>query len=175
MPDDQPKEERLRYHSVSHSEKQPVNREISSSDYLTIDIPEPYAAAIFALHPPLDLARFVPQDRRIELAFDFHWQAQRDEFQWKNHPIALQPNRHERNARRDYLVKKAKSNVESLASFFEENLRTFGAFIIRDTDPLKPDARVLYNIGCNMPYADGRRDEKTQRYCHNLQQSYWVV
>ncbi|GAB1201074.1 hypothetical protein APSETT444_010461 [Aspergillus pseudonomiae] len=126
----------------------PAENSMKPFCYAPSDLPEAYNSAILAPHLRRGLARLIPQDGRIQLAFDFHWQAQEDEMDYRFKQIL----RSDTTSRDDYLHHKAKLGLESLESFFEPDFATFGTFIIRDTHPSNPGADLHYNIGDRRPY-----------------------
>jgi hypothetical protein len=137
-------EERSRYHSVSLPEKQPANYSI---DYKPSTLPDMYDSTTFASYPRTGLARFIPQDERIELAFDLHWQAKKDEHEWKMKPFADENEQYP-----TYLREKAELRIGSLEPFGEE-IQMFGNFSVWDVDPSKPEnGHVLYDLGHSEPY-----------------------
>ncbi|KAL4971370.1 hypothetical protein BDW66DRAFT_155736 [Aspergillus desertorum] len=136
------------------------------SSYTPSDLPQAYNSAILAPHPRLGLARLIPQDGRIQLAFDFHWQAQQDEMDYIRQ-IGLSS-----TSRDDYLHHKAKLGLESLGSFFEPDFETFGTFIIRDTHPSNPGADLHYNIGDRSPYVGVPVDNR--RFDDGQELSQWL-
>jgi hypothetical protein len=143
--------ERSRYHSIALSEKQPANEGISSFDYKPSRLPDQHNLT-FARDPRTALARFIPQDGRIKLAFDLHWQAETDEHDWKLINIGADKSWSNNEERQKFLQKKAKSKIESLESFGRE-IQAFGNFVVLDIDPSTPEnGHVFYNLGCSQPY-----------------------
>ena len=88
-----------------------------------------YDSTTFASYPRTGLARFIPQDERIELAFDLHWQAKEDEHEWKMKPLRGYGFADEDEQYPKYMREKAKLRVGSLEPFGEE-IQTFGDFSI---------------------------------------------
>ncbi|KAE9365552.1 hypothetical protein N431DRAFT_101882 [Stipitochalara longipes BDJ] len=144
-------EEKSRFHSVSLSEEQPANY-TPPFYYQPLPLPNEYDPTMFISNPTRGLARLIPQDGRIELAFDLHWQAKKDEHKWKMSP--LRDYGFDDDGCLKYLQEQAEPRIKSLNSFGEE-IQTFGNFFIWDADPSKPtNGHVLYNLGCSEPYFD---------------------
>jgi len=138
-------EERSRYHSVSPG-KPPANYSINDQPSTLPDLYDSIAFDPFGSyfsHSSTALSRLIPQDGRIALAFDLHWQPKQDEHYWKMDHWEADGSA---DQFKEYLQEKANSKLESLRSFRKE-IEEFGNFIIWDADPSKPEnGHVLYNL-----------------------------
>ncbi|ETS81000.1 hypothetical protein PFICI_06002 [Pestalotiopsis fici W106-1] len=130
--------ERYIYHSISQSLHQWPDHGILYYPYRQPDLPPSYDAEItVAAAGPLEVARFIPPDGRIQLPFDFHWQIQKDQFECRAEIGSdLQTLRH-----------MAQSKVQSLNAFFGEDFRIFCRMIVWDINPSTPALHLEYDIG----------------------------
>jgi hypothetical protein len=95
--------------------------------------------------PELGLARLVPQDGRIQLAFDLHWQDQKNTLEWRQKKYFGTAADGELELE-SYLLDKAESKNRSLKDVGKQ-IRSFGDFFILDIDPFRPEyTQVVYRM-----------------------------
>jgi hypothetical protein len=94
--------------------------------------------------PELGLARLAPQDGRIQLAFDLHWQDQKNRHGWKIRQLSGHVA--DEQGLESYLRTEAESKMSSLKAVGKQ-IQSFGGLFILDTDPLHPEyTQVVYRM-----------------------------
>ncbi|KAL6890713.1 hypothetical protein GGI43DRAFT_216004 [Trichoderma evansii] len=140
-----------------------------SGAYEPLKIPIQLAYALPHTFARLNFAQCIPQDGRIELSFDFHW----------DHRGANRGTKNQSKDFRSIFIEEANlTTIESLDSFWDA-IQAFGHFIIWDKPEssgiLGPHHYVMYNIGCDDPhgiihenYDPWFEHKKEERVCQGL-------